>query len=153
MGPGCVKTCASRGSAKLFSPFASFEDCSPRSLSLNQLNRDENFCAQVRRRSFHTAWVRLGHRGLAAGCPFYPQDRTSSAGPALSVSCQERKVRRFIDHFVERILPALGCTRRQSFLWLRPELCGAGFAFSRAGDLHLFYGLRRGRSQIHVRGT
>src|SRR4051794_12624602 len=53
--PGCVKTCASRGSAELFSPFASFEGCSPALPSLNQPNRDEKFYAQVRRRSFHTA--------------------------------------------------------------------------------------------------
>jgi len=41
-------------------PFSSFEGCSPRSLSLNQPNRDENFHAQVRRRSFHTAWTQSG---------------------------------------------------------------------------------------------
>src|SRR5258707_9925945 len=69
---GCVKTCASRGSAELFSPFASVEGCSPRSLSLNQPNRDENFYAQVRRRSFHTA---LGQKATSAAA------RTKSALP------------------------------------------------------------------------
>src|SRR4030088_991637 len=60
-GPCCVKTCASRGSAELFSPFASFEGCSPRSLSRKQPNRDENFYVHGRRRSFHTAWSQFGH--------------------------------------------------------------------------------------------
>jgi len=36
---------------------------------------------------------------------------------------------------------------------VQAELCSAGFAFSGAGDFYVFYGLRPGRYQIHVRGT
>ena len=32
-------------------------------------------------------WVKIGSRGLAAGCPLRPQQRTSRTGNPMSVSC------------------------------------------------------------------
>src|SRR6266403_4186723 len=49
----------------------------------------KQFCAFSARARFHTAWVRLRHCDLAAGCPFHPQERTSSDHCGMSVSCQQ----------------------------------------------------------------
>src|SRR5260370_35060046 len=77
-GPGCVKTRLSQGRAELFSQLPSpNRSCQCNRFSTTTKSR-RKFYAQVQRRSFHTAWVRLGHCDLAEGCPFCPQEQTLS---------------------------------------------------------------------------
>src|SRR6266404_4499635 len=57
--PGCVKTRLSQGRAELFSQLPSpNRSCQCNQLSTTTKSR-QKFYAQVQRRSFHTAWVKL----------------------------------------------------------------------------------------------
>jgi len=86
--PGCVKTRLSQGRAELFSQLPSPN----RSCQCNRFSTttksSRKFYAQVQRRSFHTAWVKLGSSCAQLGSPLRPQLRTPSAGPVRSEKCQ-----------------------------------------------------------------
>ena len=77
MGPGCVKTRTSRECAELFSLFSSFDgDCQNGSFVIRR-SRD-NFYTQVRRRSFHTAWVKSTVLTLCHSRQVYSENQTRS---------------------------------------------------------------------------
>src|SRR6266478_4359898 len=85
--PGCVKTRLSQGRAELFSQLPSpNRSCQCNRFSTTTKSR-RKFYAQVQRRSFHTAWVKNGSRGLAAGCLLCPRERTSSGCLSMSEKC------------------------------------------------------------------
>jgi hypothetical protein len=88
-GPGCVKTCTSRGCAELFSLFSSFDgDCQSGSFVI-QRNRDK-----LSTRKFDVGvFTQAGSKGemlAASRCfPLFPQQRTSLNRVGMSVRCQQ----------------------------------------------------------------
>src|ERR1700688_289436 len=97
LGPGCVKTSIRGECAELFSLFSSFDDACQSDYLPIQRNRDKSFYAKVRARSFHTAWVKNGSRGLAAGFLLCPGERTSSYSSVGFTPESRPCIRRAID--------------------------------------------------------
>ena len=105
MGLGCVKTCLSRECAELFSLISSFDgDCQRYSFLIQRYR--QTFYAEVRRRSFHTAWVIGRHGGMVAGCPPLSAQRTHCINCAAMTTVQSS-----IDLVGAAVRPLTGCER------------------------------------------
>src|ERR1039458_8443226 len=57
-------------------------------ITIERRKERKQFCAFSAHARFHTAWVKLGSGRARTGCPFHPQEPTSSERAAMSVWCQ-----------------------------------------------------------------